>query len=255
MMLKKTISFVTMFTIVCGIMTTVHAQDDSRNKWEYIMLTPDNSNLKVLGDNMRKHNQKYHSEGPYRAYVFTVATGPNVGKIVWQMGPVSYTDLDSRPSDNGHDEDWRDNIMRYVKHQTDSEYWNTDANLSMLDEMDTNTVSHPILMIRFMNIERGKAAQVSGILTQLHEAVKAIDGHSPLGVFDNEFRQGAKGRHIAVVRYLKSWSELDGPNNFKSAFIKVHGEDSWDAYLGALDDTFSDYWDEIIQYNPHMSGQ
>jgi len=82
-MIKKSISLLTMVAIVFGAMLTVNAQDDSSYKmWEYIMLTPDNTNLKVLQDNIRKHNQTYHKEGPHKATVYNITTGPNAGKIV-----------------------------------------------------------------------------------------------------------------------------------------------------------------------------
>ena len=35
----------------------------------------------------------------------------NSGKIVWQMGPMMFSHNDSRPSEGGHDEDWRDNVL------------------------------------------------------------------------------------------------------------------------------------------------
>ena len=240
---------------VCGLISTTTAQDAPRKIWEYIMLTPNNTHLKVLGENMRKHNQKYHSEGPYKAFVFNVVTGDDVGKIVWQMGPINYSDLDSRPSENGHDDDWRDNILPYVKYQSDSEYWNTHLDVSLLDEMDTETVSHPILMVRFLNIADGQSYKVGGIMKQISATVKSIPNHSPWGAFDNQFLQGDRGRHLATVRYLKTWSELDGENNFKGYYEKVHGNNSWDAYQKDLSTTFSDTWDVILQYNAHMSGK
>jgi len=57
-MIKKCNSLLLMVAIVFGAMLTVNAQDDSSSyeMWESIMLTPDNTKLKVLQENMRKHN-------------------------------------------------------------------------------------------------------------------------------------------------------------------------------------------------------
>ena len=95
--------------------------------WEAIFLTPDNTKLKVLGENMRAHNRKYHNEGAHKATVYNVTTGPDVGKIIWMMGPLQYKDMDTRPAAGGHDEDWRDNIMPYVKKMEHGEHWTQDV--------------------------------------------------------------------------------------------------------------------------------
>ena len=68
-MIKKSISLLTMVAIIFGTMITVNAQDDSKSyeMWEDIMFTPDNTKLKILEANMRKHNQTYHKSGPHKA--------------------------------------------------------------------------------------------------------------------------------------------------------------------------------------------
>jgi len=136
-MIKKCNSLLLMVAIVFGTMFTANAQDDSSYQmWESITLTPDNSKLKVLAENMRKHNQKYHKSGAHKATVFNITTGPNAGKIVWEMGPLTFADLDTRPSVGGHDEDWRDNVDPYIKKTNTVEYWKEDtknSNTSMLD--------------------------------------------------------------------------------------------------------------------------
>lgn len=247
-------SFAVMILIVCGLAPQANAQNEDRLIWEYIMLTPDKTKLKILSDNMRKHNQKYHADGQYKAYVFNIQTGDDTGKIVWQMGPLNFTDLDNRPSDNGHDDDWRDNIMPYVKHMTNGEYWRTNANNSLLDKMDPLTVSHPILLVRFMNVHLGQSHRVGEITGRAKAAVEQIENHSPWGSFTNLFQQGEAGRHVAWVRYLKSYSELDRQVSFRKAYEKAHGENTWGNYLNDLNDIFSNSWDVIFEYNKHMSG-
>lgn len=108
---------------------TLNAQEDSKDyeMMESILLTPDYTKLKVLGENMRAHNTKYHNDGPYKASVYNISTGPNTGKLVWMMGPLKYTHLDSRPEVDGHDEDWRDNVMPYIKKNHTGEYWRMDS--------------------------------------------------------------------------------------------------------------------------------
>jgi len=254
-MLKKTMSSLMIVAIVFGTILTVKAQEKSYTMWESITLTPDNTKLKTLAENMRKHNQTYHKDGAYEAYVYNIATGPNIGKIVWEMGPLTYSHLDNRPSDGGHDDDWRDNIMPYVKKMSNGEYWKKDKELSNTDMLDANDNKHPLLYIRYSEVEKGEGHNVKQIFTQISETIKAMEGENPWSLYYNEFRQGDLGRHIASVTPMKNWAELDDDGKFKETFIKTHGEGSWQPFLENMNDTFSNGWDEIWSYNAKMSGK
>lgn len=256
-MTKKTITFLTIFMLVFGAATTLNAQDDSDYKmWESIMLTPDNTKLKALGEAMHKHNKAYHQEGPYKATVYNIVSGPNVGNIVWEMGPLKFSHLDNRPSKGGHDEDWRDNVMPNIKKMTHGEYWKEDKKLSNTSMLDPDKVTHPILLFRYFEASAGHGYSIDHLLEQMSETVKAMDGDNPWGVYDNEFRQGFTiGRHLAWVSFNKNWAEMDEAPKFKETFIKVHGEDSWRPFTEGMADSFSNSWDEIWEYNAKMSGK
>jgi len=255
-MIKKSISLLTMVAIVFGTMLTVNAQDDSSYAmWESIMLTPDNTQLKVLGENMRKHNQTYHSEGVHQASVYNITSGPNSGKLLWIMGPLTFTDLDTRPAVGGHDEDWRDNVMPYIKKLGSIEYWKQDDKNSNTAMLDGDNSKYPIQHIRYFEVARDHGYSVDNLLKQIGETVKAMDGINPWGVYDNQFRQGYDiGRHIATVGFNANWAEYDKDENFKEAFLKLHGENSWDAFTEGMADSFHNSWDEIWVYNANMSG-
>ncbi len=252
---KKVLTFFMMTLFILGPVSILKAQEEpSYAMWESMYITPDNTKLKALGEAMSKHNKKYHKDGAYSATVFNVVSGPNVGKLVWQMGPLNYSHLDNRPSKDGHDEDWRDNVMPNVKKLSSGEYWrqNNDAsNTSMLSEDNT----YPILHIRFHEVNRGQTSQVRHLMNLIGATVKAMDGTNPWGLYVNEFRQGYKiGRHIASVGFYKNWAEYDQEDTFMATFKKIHGEDSWDSFVDAMDNTFSDSWDEIWEINTAMSG-
>lgn len=244
-----------MVVIVFGTIITLNAQDKSYVMWESITLTPDNTKLKVLGENMRKHNQKYHKEGPYKAYVYDISTGPNIGKFVWEMGPLTYAHLDKRPSEGGHDADWRDNILPYVKKMSNGEYWKKDKKLSNTDMLDPDNNTHPLLYIRYLEVTKGEGHNVKHLLTQISKTVKAMEGENPWSIYYNEFRQGDLGRHIATVSLMKNWAELDNDRDFKETFKKVNGEKSWQPFIENMNDTFSNSWDEIWSFNAKMSGR
>jgi hypothetical protein len=255
-MIQKTISLFMMVAISLGTFQSVQAQDDSSSPmWESLMLTPVNSNLKALGDAMSKHNKKYHAKGAHIARVYNIVTGPNAGKMIWEMGPLKFSDLDTRPSAGGHDEDWRDNIMPHIKKMNTVEYWKEMSKVSNTSMLDANKVTHPLLVIRYHEVNKGKGSNINRLLKQINETVKAMDGENPYGVYSNEFQQGYTiGRHIATVNFMKNWAELDKPDKFKKTFIKVHGDGSWDAFLDGMDNAFSNSWDEIWEYNSKLSG-
>lgn len=255
-MIKKTISVMAVIAMVFNAVVTVSAQEDkSYTMWETIMLTPDNTKLKILSENMRKHNAKYHKEAPYNAIVYNIVSGPNSGKIIWQMGPMHYKHNDTRPGEGGHDEDWRDNVMPYIKKINTIEYWTQDDKLSNTSMLKGKSITHPLLFVRVGEIEKNQVSSVNLFYKYVSETVKAMEGSNPWGLYYNEFRQGDLGRHVASVSFYKNWTEFDNEeNNFKKTFEKVHGEENWRMFIDMADRTFSNSWDEIWSYNKNMSG-
>jgi hypothetical protein len=255
-MIKKCNSLLLMVAIVFGTMFTANAQDNtpSDSMLESIMLTPDNTKLKVLGENMRKHNQKYHKEGAYKSTVYAISTGPNVGKIVWMMGPLKYTHLDSRPAEGGHDDDWRDNIMPYIKKMNAAEYWKQDIERSNTSMLDGDASKYPVLRVRYFEVTPGHGYTVNRLFSQVKATLESIEGEYPWGVYDNEFLQGDLGRHIAAVSFMKNWAEFDEDIKFVEAFEKLYGNNSYNTFTNMRNDTFSNRWDEIWVYDKNMSG-
>ncbi len=258
-MIKKIKTTLMLMIFVFGAMINTQAQDEKKEyqMWESVMLTPVNSKLKTLQDNMKKHNKTYHKEGAYEAAVYNIVTGPNSGNLIWEMGPLMFSHLDGRPADGGHDEDWRDNVMPYVKKMHTIEYWRDMEKLSNTSMMSGDNSEYPILYLRYFEVNSGHGYTVQPLLKKMSEAVKAMESEAPWGLYSNEFRQGKDiGRHIAWVAFYKNWTEFDNDDaSFKDAYLKVHGDNSWDSYIRGLDDTFSNSWDEIWVYDKNMSGK
>ncbi|WP_242085427.1 hypothetical protein [Aestuariivivens sediminis] len=256
-MIKKSISQFLVFLLILGANFTLNAQDDSKSyvMLESMMLTPDYTKLKTLGDHMRSHNETYHKDGPFKAAVYTISTGPNSGSMVWMMGPTTYTHLDSRPSNNGHDEDWRDNVMPYIKKIHTTEYWKMDGKLSNTAMLDGDNSKYPIVFVRYGEVEDDHGYSMNTFFEMISETVKAMEGENPWGLYYNEFRQGNLGRHVASVSFLKNWAELDDDSvSFKETFNSTIGEDKWQNFIDMSNSIFSNTWDEIWSYNAYMSG-
>ncbi|RKE98184.1 hypothetical protein [Ichthyenterobacterium magnum] len=254
-MFKKVIASVVMLTMMFGVSLTSNAQDSKDYKmWESIMLTPDYTNLKTLGENMRKHNETYHKTTPYEANVYNISSGPNSGKIIWEMGPMMLKHNDTRPGEGGHNADWRDNVMPYIKEMHTIEYWRKDDKLSNTGSLTDNNSDHPIMFVRYFEVEADHGYTMNSIFKQVSATLKSMPGDNPWGLYYNAFLQGDLGRHVAAVSFYKSWADFDEDIKFKDAYEKLYGENSWDNFLDTLDDTFSNRWDEIWEYNKFMSG-
>lgn len=52
------------------------------------------------------HNKKFHSAAPYKTSIFHVRTGPNSGCYELVMGPMTFTQMEGRPTGDDHDNDW-----------------------------------------------------------------------------------------------------------------------------------------------------
>ena len=255
-MFKKVLSFAVLAAMVFGTLGTLQAQESRMADpiWESIVLTPDYTKLKVFGENMRKHNQKYHKEGAHRVTVYNISTGPDTGKVVWLMGPLKFADLDTRPAVGGHDEDWRDNVMPYIKKIESGEYWKQDDKASNTNMLPSDPSAYPIQHVRYWEVNLEHGHSVDRIFKQVSDAVKAMEGENPWGVYDNLFRQGNLGRHMATVSFSKKWAEYDDDPKFKAAYLKTHGEGSWDGFIRDMDQIFDNSWDEIWTYDKNLSG-
>ena len=251
---RNFISILLVAFMVFGSSFVIQAQDDTPDPmWRTILLTPDNKNRKTLGENMRAHNQKYHGDGPYKSTVYNITTGPNFGKMVWMMGPLTFTDLDSQPRD-GYTENVQANILPYIEDMTHGEFWEGDMKLSNTAMMDGDASKYPIVFVRYWKVNIDHMHNAEHMLKMISEAVKAMEGENPWGVYYNLFRQGDMGRHIATVGFSKNWAEYDDDPTFKAAFDKVHGKDAWEPWIRNMQLTFDDSWDEIWIYNKSLSG-
>ncbi|MFC4721514.1 hypothetical protein ACFO5O_04210 [Geojedonia litorea] len=255
-MKKKSISFLIMVAMLFGAIETINAQDSSETYkiWEDIMLTPDNTKLKVLQENMRKHNATYHKSGPHKATVYNITSGPNAGNIIWEMGPMMYKHNDTRPAEGSHDADWRDNVMPYIKKIQTIEYWRSNDKLNNTDMLDDDNSKYPIMFVRYFEIKDGPTPGVNTFFERISKTVKALEGVNPWGVYYNEFRQGDLGRHIATFSFSPNWADFDRDVNWVETFKKVNGENSWQNQQDLFNATFENSWDEIWVYNKHMSG-
>jgi len=228
-------------TLLLSFPLIIYAQEDSYTMYETVQLTPNGEDNDKLEAAMKAHNAAFHSSGPHAATVWSISSGPDAGTLVWMMGPLTYADLDTRPAGDDHDNDWA-KVMEHIEDMGTVEYWKRDDDLS---NVVGDPAPSPMVYLRFWKVNNKYGFLVDGLLKQVSAAVKAMDGENPWGVWDNEFRQGSRGRHLATVWPLEKWAELDDDPKFIEAFKKVHGDDAWIPFLNTGRLAWEDSYDEI----------
>lgn len=184
---------------------------------------------------VKAHNEKYHKDGKYGSELYAVSTGNEAGWYVWTMGGFTFTDLDSRPDDKAHNDDWSKNVGPYVEDYGRVEYWRWNDMLSNRKDADDETM----IQLWWLDIKRGEYYRYKKVMTDVIAVYKKMD--EELNSYDNEFRQD-DGRDVALVWPLANWASMDKDDwKMKTEFEALHGEGSWQRTL--------EEWEDVIEGN------
>lgn len=246
-----------LFGIFVMLCTGLFAQTENTDEgviFETIILTPDYEEIATLAANLEAHNKEFHAAGtPYEAYVYNITTGPNAGKMVWMMGPFSnWADLDNRPGGEAHDENWMTTVVPYLENIEHGEYWKRENDISLA----STGKQYPLMFVRYHNISKTEGYRFNPLLQKISAVIKAMDEPVSWSVYDNLLRQGyTTGRHMAMVRGMKSWADLDESWPFMETFKELYGEAEWNAFLKEMEVVSTNSWDEIWTFNAKLSGK
>ena len=232
------------------IIVALQAQDQSETiMYESIYLSPKLDALSTLNKNMTAHNKKYHGEGKHQAFVQTVVTGRRSGDLVWLMGPGTFANLDSRPAEGGHDEDWANNVMSNLEEVSRSEYWELDQQASYTPENSTNSK----MVIRFRRTKNGERAAVAKHYAKLTDLFREKKYSNGLSVYISKFPTG-NGRNMASVFTFANWAEMDENLPVGKDFDEKYGAGSWAKWSQDMAE-LTEWVDMEVRENlPAMSG-
>lgn len=215
------------------------AQDEEDNSYKMVQLI----HMKVkMGKSdafekaVKAHNEKYHKEDPYQAWLDVISTGPNAGTYVWGMGPCTMTDLDDRPGKGAHDDDWKKTVEPHVASYGDIEYWKFNDKLSYSME-DFDPKASGVISIWWLDITRGEYYRFKKLMTDVQEAYAKANERT-MHVYNNMFINGG-GKDVAIVWPRKNWAAMDEEWDLSKVFNEVHGEDSWDLMI--------EEWEECVK--------
>lgn len=122
------------------------------------------------------HNKTYHADDTYGARVYWIANGPNVGKYIWAMGPIPWSAMDSRPSKDGHDDDWNNNVLPHMMADGNQTYWKFHADKSHFPA----NFELKNLWVRTYDIKRFKNEKVMELAASIHKTVSEKMSGKPL---------------------------------------------------------------------------
>ena len=245
--MKKTLLLIAVVAFV--INGFAQEEKESYKMYELMYLTPRTDKLVELGEALAKHNKEYHNEVPYRAHVWMINTGPHTGDIVWVMGPMTFTDMDSRPDTKEHTEDWVKNVMPNVKSVSDGEYWKLDEKVSYSPE---GSFSGKEIWTVF-DIVPFEGYRFQALLEKVVEVYKQKDYKNYFEVYKNQFRSG-NGHDVAIGFGFKNYAFFDEEDTFWNDYEEVHGEGARWKFFEEFREVVKSSYDEVSEYVPEMSG-
>jgi hypothetical protein len=245
--MKKVILLIFAF----GLIFSVYSQEEKKSyrMFDVVFLKPKYDKLAELGEAMAKHNREFHSEAPHTAHIWAVSSGEYAGWWAWVMGPLTYTDLDSRPESKEHKEDWVEKVMPYIEDISGSNYWKFDDDASYQTE-DSFTGKEIWTTYEIKPFEGYR-------FTELLKKVKAVYEEKKFDYSFEVYRAQfeSKGSGSVMISFpFKNWAFFDEDRNFKKDFEEVHGEGSWANFMEEYKDIVISADDAIANYIPELSG-
>lgn len=224
-------------------------EDNSYFMYENTYLAVKSDKVEAFAKAMAKHNETFHKDGPFHANVWSVVVGTRSGQFVWSMGPCTFTDLDSRPDDKAHNDDWVNNVMPNVWKAHSSNMYRNDKKRSYWPE-GTKASKLIITTYDIKNFETYRFKKLLDQVTEVYkekEYKRAFSTYWPAFSIDDD-------ADIILVGSFDKWAEFDENTKFKKDFEEVHGEGSWDDFMSEYKAITISQQEEVWSIVPELSG-
>ncbi len=216
--------------------------------YELLYLTPKTDKLEELGEALAAHNKKFHTEAPHQAHVWMINTGPHTGDLVWVMGPMTFTDMDSRPDDEDHGKDWMTTVMPHVKKLSDGEYWKLDDKLSYSPE--GSFTGKEIWTV--YDVVPFEGYRFKALLENVVKVFREKNYPNYFQVYNSQF-DGGNGHDVAIGFGFKNYAFFDEEDKFWDDYEEVHGEGARWKFFEEYREVVKSSYDEVSHYVPEMS--
>lgn len=219
--------------------------------FQNVMLTVKEGHIKAFEEGVAAHNKKFHTEGAYQANVYSINSGKNAGKYMWNMGPLPWSAMDGRPAtENGHDTDWDANVVPHLANEVDVNYWKFHADLS--DFSGDFTLEN--LSVFMIDIKRFKEMDfMNKVIKKVHKVYLEKRPEQRRGAYTNELGN-MDGLDFAWVDFFGSMSWMGKEDKFPQEFEEVHGAGSFVAFLADVEATTDGQRTELWSFRKDLSG-
>ena len=216
---------------------------------ENVMLTVNPEHVSEFEAGMAAHNKKYHADEVYGARVYWISNGANSGKYMWNMGPIPWAAFDARPAQDGHDEDWNNNVVKYVEAESEVNYWRFHADRSNFSrDFDLKN-----LFVFIIDIKRFKGMEFFNLLDKVQKTYTEKRSDQLYGVYTNEMAN-MEGNDFAWVEFFDKTSWMGKPDTFAQDYEAVHGEGSMVDMMKTLEASTDGERQELWIYREDLSG-
>ena len=237
-------------TIIAMVITSLTVAQDQNVIFETIYLNPKTESLKELGEKMKTHNQTYHATPPYTAAVWRVLTGERSGNMLWVMGPFTYADLDNRPAEGGHDDDWIGSVLPLTHGMNNGYYWKLMPDFAYAP---SENYQGKVMRVRTLDIKRGKMEEFKREMTLIFEVVNKNKLGNSFSVFSNHANDGE--RDVALVWQFDNYAYMDLDIEFSKKYEAMHGDNSWSQFQEAMREIVVSASDELLERAPNLSAE
>ncbi len=216
-----------------------------------VMLTVAPGHVKAFEEGVAAHNKKYHTEGAYEARVYSINSGKNAGKYMWNMGPLPWSAMDDRPAKaDGHDADWDAKVVTHLTNEVDVNYWRFHPDISDFST-DFTLKNLSVFMVdvkpnQFMDFMNKVVKKVDKLYSEKMPEQRR-------GAYTNEL-SNMDGLDFAWVDFFDSMSWMGKEDKFPQYFEEVHGEGSFKTFLADVEATTNGQRTELWSYRDDLGG-
>ena len=218
--------------------------ESAPNLYEVMDIKVKRGQEEAFEDAVKSHNALYHkADGLYNARLFYNINGPTGGHYTWVMGPTSYTAMDTRPGEGGHDDDWK-NVDAFVESYGVPGYWSLSPKLSNIAEAAT-----PKRLIWMYDIKNGQGARWAELVGKIKQVYAEKRPTENFWVVWNDFADTNAGKDAVVIFPFEKWAWMDRQSKFYMDYEAVHGEGTWHHFLNEFNATINgrvDWLREIV---------
>ncbi len=233
---------------VLGTAFVVQAQTDYQ-QWECHHFKAKAGQEEAFEKALAEHNKKFHNESPYKTGIFEKRTGPYSGTYELAMGPMTFTDMEGRPSSEAHNTHWR-KVLELAEPLGETIYWRADKDIVYAPEGAENFST---MRWRNSTLLPGGGKRFKALMSDVVDVMKAKGYNASFRMY---WRFGmSEGPHVVTELGMENLAFFDEPITFQEDFDEIHGEGAYDRFVEDISKCVdrSKTYDELVNFRSDLS--